>query len=413
MNILYLTFYFEPDLGPGATRNTSLVNELASQLAPSDSIHVLTTHPNRYSAYHPPAASHEEWYHGGATITIHRVNVLAHKSSFIGQLIAFYTYYRHVRQLTKDQQYDLVVASSSRLFTAFLGARISRQKNIALFLDIRDIFRETILEVLNRRRFNWPVTRLADRMLRPIEQYTFGYARHINLVSRGFTDYFKPFVQATYSYYTHGIDELFIKLPLSEKRTDCTVKTILYAGNIGEGQGLDVIIPQAAQQLGDGYRFVIIGDGSTRSKLEKAIRLNAIPNIEWRPPTSRANLIAAYQMADYLFVHLNDLEAFKRVIPSKLVEYGATDMPIIAGVSGYAAAFINKYIPNTIVFRPGDVAGFVRKLRETPYVTQPRHQFVRQFQRQTINAALARQIRQVLKTVRRTDLSGIHDKRSA
>ncbi|MBN8826810.1 MULTISPECIES: glycosyltransferase family 4 protein [unclassified Spirosoma] len=397
MNILYLTFYFEPDLGPGATRNTSVVNELASQLTPSDSIDVLTTYPNRYNAYHPPAAGYEEWYHGGAAIMIQRVRVLAHKSSFIGQIIAFYTYYRRVWQATKDRQYDLVVASSSRLFTAFLGARISRHKNIALFLDIRDIFREAILGVLNRWRFSWPITRLADRMLRPIEQYTFGYARHINLVSRGFTDYFKPFTQATYSYHTHGIDELFIKLPLSKERPDCTIKTILYAGNIGEGQGLDIIIPQAAQQLGDGYRFVIIGDGNTRSKLEKAICLNTIQNIELYPPTNRINLIAAYQMADYLFVHLNDLQAFKRVIPSKLVEYGATDKPIVAGVSGYAATFIKKYIPNTIVFRPGDVAEFVRKLQETPYVTQPRPQFVRQFQRQIINAALARQIRQVLR----------------
>ena len=396
MNILYLTFYFEPDLGPGATRNTSVVNELASQLAPSDSIHVVTTHPNRYSLYHSPATSHEEWYHGGAAITVQRVKVLEHKGRYVGQLAAFYSYYRQVWQLTKERPYDLVIASSSRLFTAFLGARISRRKHIALFLDIRDLFREAILEILKRRWCTAPAAWMIDGVLQVVERYTFGYAQHINLVSEGFADYFRPFDQATYSYYTQGIDDLFINMPHSEKRTDSAVKTILYAGNIGEGQGLDTIIPQAAQQLGDGYRFVIIGDGSARSKLEKAIRRSTQSNIEWQPPISRANLVNAYQMADYLFVHLNNLEAFKRVIPSKLFEYGATDKPILAGVSGYAASFIEKYLPNTLVFPSGDVNRLVEQLRQTPYVRLARDRFVRQFKRRTINAAMARQIRQVL-----------------
>ncbi|GAB4034189.1 glycosyltransferase family 4 protein [Spirosoma gilvum] len=395
MNILYLTFYFEPDLGPGASRNTSLVNELASQLTPADSIHVLTTHPNRYASYPLITNSHEEWYHGGAAIVVHRIRVPRHKNGFIDQALAFTTYYRQASQLTKHHRYDLVVASSSRLFTAFLGARISRRYRIALFLDIRDLFREAIRDVLTRRWIFWPVVLLIDPLLRAVERFTFGYARHINLISEGFRDYFAPFSQATYSYFTNGIDTLFANFPVANVATDSAVKKILYAGNIGEGQGLDTIIPQAAQQLGAGYRFVIIGDGGARSKLKKAIRTNALSTVELRPPVSREKLLAEYQAADYLFVHLNDMSAFRRVLPSKLFEYGATDKPILAGVAGYAAKFVDTYLPNSIVFPPGDVASLIRQLKETPYTTLLRTEFKKQFQRQAINSAMARLIQQI------------------
>ena len=49
MKILYLTFYFEPDLCAGSFRNTPLVAELARQLGPYGSVHVVTTQPNRSS----------------------------------------------------------------------------------------------------------------------------------------------------------------------------------------------------------------------------------------------------------------------------------------------------------------------------------------------------------------------------
>ena len=34
--------------------------------------------------------------------------------------------------------------------------------------------------------------------------------------------------------------------------------TITYAGNIGEGQGLHKIVPQAAAKLGDNYKFRLL-----------------------------------------------------------------------------------------------------------------------------------------------------------
>ena len=391
MRLLYLTFYFEPDLGPGSFRNTTLVNELAGQLTAGDSIHVITTQPNRYESYKPAAPAQEEWQQGGCLINVQRVAVPKHKSGLLSQVVAFWAYYRAARRLTKGQEYDLVIASSSRLFTAFLGARLAKTWGVPLFLDIRDLFREAIVEVIR-----FPLVKvLLDPWLGAVERYTFNQAAHINLVSAGFTPYFKPYRQATYSFFTNGIDDAFLDIPDSQP-VNKPYKTILYAGNIGEGQGLHKLIPEAARQLGNGYRFLIIGDGGARSKLVAALRETNSTNVELRLPGKRSALIAEYQKADYLFLHLNDWEACRRVLPSKLFEYGATDKPILAGVAGYAATFMREQLPNCILFTQRMLTSLVRQLRETPYYTQARVDFKRRFQRATLNRQLARHIIQTL-----------------
>ena len=45
------------------------------------------------------------------------------------------------------------------------------------------------------------------------------------------------------------------------------IKRILYAGNLGEGQGLHKIIPESAKKLEGKFEFVIIGDGGMKNDL--------------------------------------------------------------------------------------------------------------------------------------------------
>ncbi len=398
MNILYLTFYFEPDLGPGAFRNTALVTELCRQLPDGSRIHVITTLPNRYQSYKPSAPEREEWQIGGCRVMVERVAMPPHASGQFDQIRAFWTYFRATHRLTQKKKYDLVFASSSRLFTAFLGAQLGHFKQIPLFLDVRDLFREAILDV----HTNPFIHSVLNPVLRLVEQFTFRRATHINLVSEGFRPYFRPYGKATYSCFSNGIDDAFLDvtpLPKTGGKNGASknqIKIILYAGNVGEGQGLHKIIPQAARQLGNGYRFVIMGGGGGMHTLEEAIRAAQVTNVHLHPPVSRTELMVAYQQADYLFLHLNDLDACRRVLPSKLFEYGATDKPILAGVAGFAASFVRQYLNNTILFNPGDVENLVRQLRETPYRTEVRAEFRARFQRKTMSQAMARQIHQTL-----------------
>ena len=383
MKLLYLTFYFEPDLCAGSFRNTPLVKAIQKKLAEGDKVYVITTMPNRYSSFKEQAKAHEQI----DNLTIYRIPLPEHQSGFLDQIRSFKTYFFQAIKIAKQLDYDAVFASSSRLFTAVLGRYLSQKRQTKLYLDIRDIFTDTMNDVIDNRIFQIFLLPI----IKGIEGYTFNHANRINLVSRGFEGYFQQYKRPSYSFFTNGIDEVFI----SSMSTNVTEKSgeqkrqIVYAGNIGEGQGLHKIVPQAAKLLGDEFEFLIIGDGGTKHQLEQAIRDQGISNVILIQPVGRQSLIEYYKQADYLFLHLNDYKAFEKVLPSKIFEFAVFNKPIIAGVSGYCAQFIRDNLNNHLLFAPGDFQGFVNKLRLDEFTPGSNEGFIERFKRTNIMEAMA------------------------
>jgi glycosyltransferase involved in cell wall biosynthesis len=172
-----------------------------------------------------------------------------------------------------------------------------------------------------------------------------------------------------------------------------TKKTIVYAGNFGEGQGLHKIIPQAAKLLGANFNFLIIGDGGAKKALKKEIdRLN-VKNITIQNPINRSELMKVYQNADFLFLHLNDYPAFRKVLPSKIFELATFNKPIIAGVSGFAKEFIESEVSDSFVFDPCNVNQLVAYLKiNVPSRIIDRDEFISKYRRSNINKAMAESI---------------------
>lgn len=387
-NILYLTFYFEPDLCAGSFRNSPLAKELVRQLGERGNIDLITTVPNRYSTYDAAAPAKEN----RGNLHISRVLIPKHQSGFSDQINSFKTYYQEVKRLVKGKKYDMVFASSSRLFTAYLGYTIAKKQNIPLYLDIRDIFIDTMEDVLQNSLVKAGVL----PVLRQLESRVFNYATHINLISGGFKPYFEKYQKPSYSTFPNGIDPEFLNLRPSAA-SNGAIKLITYAGNIGEGQGLHKIIPQAAKQLEGKYQFVIVGDGGAKAKLLDEMRRLGVTNVDIRPPVPRKELLELYDQSDFLFLHLNDYEAFKKVLPSKIFELGAYDKPIIAGVAGFANQFIAEHIPNKILFLPGDVRDMVDQLSKYTYQNLHREEFLKKFKREAVNQAMSASILNELK----------------
>jgi glycosyltransferase involved in cell wall biosynthesis len=305
----------------------------------------------------------------------------------LGQSRAFVRFAREALRYVAARNYDLVFATSSRLMTAALGAWIARRKNAPLYLDIRDLFVDTINEVLPAPAA-WPVRALLTR----VESWTMRRADRINLVSRGFEGYFrKRYGASSLAWFTNGIDEEFLTAATPARaRTAGDPRTlVLYAGNIGEGQGLHEILPPLALALRGRARFLIVGDGGRRAMLQAALAAQGVDNVELRAPVSRAELLDAYRGADVLFLHLGSHAAFEKVLPSKVFEYAALGKPILAGVAGYAARFIHEEIGNAAVFAPCDVAGALVAFDSLQMTDRPRPQFVAKYARANIARAMA------------------------
>lgn len=348
MRILILTFYYEPDLSAGSFRTTAFTKELLKHVSKEDEVEIITTMPNRYSSFKDSALRYEE----SDKLKINRIKLNAHKSGFLDQSILFGSYAWNVLKIIKQRErYDIVYATSSRLMTAFLGALISNKQKSKLFLDLRDIFADTLESIFSKSKLRHVVP-----IFKQIEKYTVNSANSINLVSKGFEQYFlKLNNKVEYSFCLNGIDDVFLQQDFSNTSVNSR-KIITYAGNIGEGQGLEKIIPEMAKKLGNDYEIHITGDGGTKNKLIK--NLDGLKNVKLFDPVNREKLIEIYKNSDFLFLHLNNFEAFKKVLPSKLFEYAVTNKFIIAGVGGYAKEFINENITNAIVFEPCDADDF-------------------------------------------------------
>jgi glycosyltransferase involved in cell wall biosynthesis len=234
-------------------------------------------------------------------------------------------------------------------------------------------------------------------LLSVVERWTIRRAAKINFVSRGFEKYFRDrYPNARFSWFTNGIDDEFITATATVgghvPRDPAQPLHVLYAGNIGEGQGLHLIVPELARATAGRMRFTIIGDGGRRAALEERLASSGVSNVQLRKPMPRDRLISEYRAADVLFLHLNAHRAFEKVLPSKIFEYAAMGKPVWAGVAGYAAKFVSEEVTNAAVFNPCDANDALRAFAALSIGDAARAQFVARFTRTSIAREMAEDI---------------------
>ncbi|UVL79876.1 glycosyltransferase family 4 protein [Pseudomonas putida] len=384
MNILILSFYYPPDLSAGSFRTMALVNSLLKDTEKPVTITVLTTQPSRYSTYSPKASSIENL----GAVTVKRIAVVQRGNGIFGQALLFAQYALGVNQAIKGQTYDLVFATSSRMMTATLGSWVARKLGAKLFLDLRDLLVDALPDILPMQ-----LGSPAAWVLRYVERWTVVRAQSVNLASPGFVNYFESKYPGTpFTVHTNGVDDIFIEKAFSLPKPSTAKLNILYAGNIGVGQGLHRIIPELAAQLDDKAQFIVIGCGRAANQLNAALAQHKTTNVKVIEPVKRADLINHYQNADVLFLHLNNLPSLKTVIPSKLFEYAATEKPILGGLSGYSAEFAASNIANIALFEPCDVQSAMKALQKLHIGMTDRTDFISKFSRKNIVRKMANEL---------------------
>lgn len=106
---------------------------------------------------------------------------------------------------------------------------------------------------------------------------------------------------------------------------------ILYSGNMGEKQGLEILV-EAAQSLRahPAIHFLLCGDGAARPRLERLAE--GLPNIQFKPLQPYEKLNDLLNLAD---VHVlpQRADAADLVLPSKLTNMLASGRPVVATVS--------------------------------------------------------------------------------
>lgn len=140
---------------------------------------------------------------------------------------------------------------------------------------------------------------------------------------------------------------------------------ILYAGSMGNKQGLDLIVEVASGFREEPQRqFVLVGDGPARATLERRAQALSLTNLRFLPiqPVERLNEMLA--AADIHLV-IQKSNAADLVMPSKLTNILAAGRPCIATAEPGTALYEAVHDQETgIAVPPDDSAALAKAIRD-------------------------------------------------
>jgi glycosyltransferase involved in cell wall biosynthesis len=162
---------------------------------------------------------------------------------------------------------------------------------------------------------------------------------------------FLPFVAAlapkrTVIYYPNSVDMAFCE-PSKATLPDIPALRrgfpVVFAGNIGAGQAVEVIV-EAAVLLKEyvDINFVIVGQGSRWDWMKEQVKLLGLTNVHLPGRYPVSIMPGLMQKAGALLVSLTDEPIFAATVPSKVQAYMASGKPILASLNGEGARLVSE-----------------------------------------------------------------------
>ena len=208
-----------------------------------------------------------------------------------------------------------------------------------VFFNLQDLWPENVHEVLGIRfpPLTWVINRIVDTIYRNSDRIlcaSNGFVR--NLKNRGVN--------------TEKI--LFWPQFCSEPQLEGVQKpeiygedtfNIVFTGNIGDAQGLDLMIKAAYRMKGKGVRWYLVGDGRARERLEKLVQeYDVADEVTFVGRVSETEANRYVHFADCAYLSFQNNALFNMTLPAKLQTYLACGTPILAAAGGESAELIQS-----------------------------------------------------------------------
>lgn len=241
----------------------------------------------------------------------------------------------------RDRQYDVIfVYAPSPILQAIPAIFLGWLKDCPVVLWVQDLWPESLSATGYVR--NRLVLGLVERLVRYIY-------RRVGLVlvqSEAFIEPVRDRAPGTrVEYLPNSVDPSFA-IPPTKAIVDCLPViesgfTVLFAGNIGTAQAVEVII-DAATRLREhkNIQFIILGDGSRRDWMLQETKKRGLTNLHLPGRFPVEMMPGIMQAASALLVTLANRETFALTIPSKVQAYLAAGRPIVASLNGEGANLV-------------------------------------------------------------------------
>jgi glycosyltransferase involved in cell wall biosynthesis len=138
---------------------------------------------------------------------------------------------------------------------------------------------------------------------------------------------------------------------------------VTYIGTLGLAHGLDSVLEAARRlQRESRVRFLLIGDGAERERLELELRRRGLENVRILGLRPRAEIPAWIASSDLLLVLLRDLPVFRTVIPSKIFEFLGQERPVVLAAPPGEVRSLVEEAKAGFVIEPEDAAALERAI---------------------------------------------------
>ncbi len=336
MKILIITQYFYPE--------TFRVNTLCEEMVRrGHEVTVLTGYPQYpqgriYDGYGFNKPYAKEW--NGAKIE--RIKMHPRGRSPLGLLLNCYSFVREGKKWVKQCKtlFDAVYVFEVSPVTVGLPAVEYKKKfGTPIFFNVQDLWPENVEIVLGIHN------KLIIGTINKIVDYIYSSSDKILCSSNSFVQ----------SISQRGVPEgKLVFWPQFCSEPDFTNVTkpecysekyynIVFTGNIGEAQGLELLVDTAVKLKDTNVRWFLVGDGRAKGRLEKKVaenNLDSIVKFIGRVSEDEANRYTHFADCAYLSFKKNKL--FDMTLPAKLQSYMACGTPILAAAGGESARVIKE-----------------------------------------------------------------------
>lgn len=336
MRILIITPYYSPDLGPSAPLFKMLSTCLVAR---GHQMTVIVAVPHYPSGQIPK--EYKKWkiqrsYEDGVEVI--RVPLPSlDRAKMTNRMIQFICYQIGATWEGLNRNYDAVIATTTALSVWLPYACLAVLRRIPSIYSVHDLYPDigVSLGIFKNK--------VVIKAVASLEGYCLRHAQQVRILS----DSFRPGLHQLgvpdskmvliYDWVdTDLIHPIPQENPFSKGNGFSNHFIVLYAGNIGLSQGLEIILV-AAEMLADqpDIKFIFVGDGSGKESLQSQANLRHLHNVKFIPFQPREILCEVLASADISLVILRR-GVGSNSLPSKTFSIMASGRPILVSVDEYS-----------------------------------------------------------------------------
>jgi glycosyltransferase involved in cell wall biosynthesis len=344
MNILFISQYFYPE--PFSN------NEIAQALVKrGHHVEVVCCVPNYpegvfYEGYSNSSRRLEKWN----GISILRALTKARGKGRFSLLLNYLIYpIAALAMVAKNGagRYSISFTSMpSPIFQCIVALTIKKFRGVPAIFWVQDIWPESLIDTIGLKN------RLVKLLLTQFCSYLYSRADLVLIQSEAFRPRLEKMgvSSARIDFFPNTAPDEFV--PLVRSEVDPAILSLLpeaplrlmFAGNIGESQNLDLIINAAAKlKQYHSIQWVIVGNGRDLERIRQRVKSAGIDDLiklVGRYPTNK--MPDFYALADAMIISLKDTEIFRLTVPYKLQTYMRAGKPVVGSISGETKRIIEQ-----------------------------------------------------------------------